>query len=581
MEDSLHGTIASKFAIPEDRHILNIYGQKLVGRVLKNPAQTNDEMPTMYDCATQVGALKELPNAISDVIIVGDAVFVTIAEPGSGQYPGIFHSQAILDGNGKIAAWTPWQRIGGIQEGVKTAVINSAQHFLAYLKAQEPEIVSYINLNLPKNEELIKYSKTKGDLSDLFEEIFSQEKGGIQGLYDFACATPGFNKENSLSMLIATGYKKIVLVETGRIDNFGFFNGYKEQFANDLIVCERGKIQELPNSNQELPRALVVQGGILEELGAISYATIITDGNQSWFLIAGYRGMAVLAHNDGSGWSNTPGLQPGFAELTDMEFRKFGSHNRIKKVISDGCNLYIVTNSTIERITINQNSISSNTVKGKVLASSLQVEGTFFDMGVSGPLAVLATSKGLLVNGVATDVRINSAEDLQWRSINLPNAKGPVYNLFFISSTEHKNGFGHGGQLYASVGSLLENTADVYRLFIHDVYKEGVTNKSVEVLPDHVFVNKPFPLFCFNSFRDHFATDGAHYFSARSRHISEKPFLRFVSLPSIKVFTPRDSSAYKVALHSGKGTKNITAIVQNSATGNWLIAGDFGLRIHN
>lgn len=38
----------------------------------------------------------------------------------------------------------------------KIAVINSAQHFLAYLKAQEPEIVSYINLNLPKNEELIK-----------------------------------------------------------------------------------------------------------------------------------------------------------------------------------------------------------------------------------------------------------------------------------------------------------------------------------------------------------------------------------------------------------------------------------------
>lgn len=584
MEDPLHGTIASKVASCQPRHIVSVYGEKLVGRAFQREAQTVDEMPTSYDSATRIGAQKKLPNAITDVIVAGDAVFVTIAEPGNGQKPGIFHSQAILDGMGRIAAWTPWQRIGGIDEGVKTAVINTSQHFLAYLKAHKPEIVGYINLNIAKNEELMKLNKAQGDLNDLLEEIFSREVGGIQGLFDFPNTTPGFSTQCRVSMLLATGYKKIVLIESGSDGSDGFFNGYKEQFTSNTITSQNGMIPNdiLVQGVEQSPRALVIQGGAIEELGAISSATIATDGDQSWLIIAGSRGVAALINQDGSGWKNQPGLQPGFTGLTPgMAFKKFGNHNYIKKIMSDGCNLYILTNSTLERVHLSAHTLAVGSYTSTTLASAKQIEGAFFDMGVSGSLALLATSKGLLVNGADTDIRLDNEKNLNWHLIDLPQAKSSVYNLFFVSSTEDKNGFGHGGQVYASVGSLLENSTAIYRLYIHDVFSEGVTQQSVELLPDHIFINKPSPLVSFNSFRDHFVTDGAHYFSARSRQTSERPFLQLVSLPNIKDYRPLGATSYAVPLYIGKVTKNITALVQNSATGNWLIGGDFGLRLHN
>jgi hypothetical protein len=569
MVDPLHGTIASKYAVPLNRYLVTTYGQKLIGRALYNHAETIEEMPTDHDAATQIGVLQELPHAVTDVIVAGDAIFVTVAEPGAGQQPGIFHSQAILDGYGKIAAWTPWQRIGGIEEGIKTAFINTEQHFLAYLKAEKPELVCHIQLAVPEDKKVNHEDEVSTDLSDVMSQIFAQDESGVQGLFDFPFTTPGFGTKKRVSMLVATGYKKIALIETGSDDAQGVFHGYTQGFMKS-------------NTDSEAPRVIVMTDEALEHLGSITCSTIITDGKQSWLVVGGVHGVAVLAQKNGCGWNNEPGLLPHFEGLvSEMNFKKFGTYKYVKKLMSDDNNLYILTNSTFEKVRITAEIVNGQIEGNSILASSHQIKGAFFDMGVSGPLAVLATSQGLLINGSGTDIRFDDQEEMNWKSIYLPYAKGSVYNLFFVSSNGQSNGFGHQGQLYASVGSLAENQTTVYRLYVHDVFTEGVTDKSVELLPDHIFANQPFPLFSLNTFRDHFITNGAYYFSTQSRQAYERPSLHMLSLPNIKSMISREAPYYGLPLNIGKRTKKITAVTQNSATGNWLIGGDFGLRIHN
>ena len=581
VENPFHGTIASKNSIPQKRYLIT--NSKLIGRVLETPAQTQEDMPTMHDSATQVGAGKELPNIISDVIVEGDAVYVTIAEGGNGQHPGIFHSQAILDSLGKIAAWTPWQRIGGIEEGVKSAAISNEQYFLAYLRAEKPELVCSLKKNLTKNKKLDDYIP-EGNLADLLEGALPKEIGGIQGLFDFPCTTPGFGIQTRTAMLVATGLKKVVIVETGSDNSHGIFTAYKQNFTQDVIICQNGVINSPSiddNEGEKIPRTFVVSGGDLDQLGAITCASLVTDGNQSWLVVGGARGLAILSHNDGSGWSNDPGLLSKFVGLGNgMTFKKLGNYKYVKKIATDGAYLYILTSAAFERIVLTPQIVLKGIGSSTILATSQALKGTFFDCGVSGPLALLATSQGLLMNGSATDVRLSDAT-MQWNLVNLPDSKASVYNLFFVSSDGHKNGFGHQGQVYALVGSLLDNRSSVYRLYVRDVFKEGVTENSVELLEDNVYRQKPFPLFAFNKFRDLFATDGVHYFNVRTGQTYEKPFLQLTSVRNIKSIKVEEAVPYDISLGIGKLSKSITALVQNSATGNWLIGGDFGLRIHN
>jgi len=76
-------------------------------------------------------------------------------------------------------------------------------------------------------------------------------------------------------------------------------------------------------------------------------------------------------------------------------------------------------------------------------------------------------------------------------------------------------------------------------------------------------------------------TNGAHYMAGSSAGVTGKPFAHLITLPAIKRPIQSEPLTFAVPLNISKASKSISAVVQNSATGNWLIAGDFGLRIHN
>ncbi len=571
MEDKNHGTIASKYSITGDNYIVLARGRKLYGRDYQEWAQSADQMPAMHDAAVKIGGTLELPNEITDVIICGDAIFVTIGQAGNGQYPGIFHSQAILDGQGRIVSWTAWQRVGGIIEGVRTAIINPEHHFFGYLPMDKPQLICKVQIDLSKTDS--HNNDEYGDIADPINQFFAPEEGGVQGIFDFPCGTAGLGNQQCVSMMIATGYKKIMLLETGSNDTNGYFQPYVNQFT-DIEYCPESTIPAI-NVAQEEPKVLALSGGVLDELGSILAAAIVTDGAYSWIAVGGMHGLAILQAADGTGWCSQQGLGTHFNGLNKpMAFRKIGAYKQIKKLIANGNQLYVLTNTSMERITLNSDVIQNNAVNSVRIAH--EANNAFFDCVMYGPLAIIATAQGLFFN-TSGSIVYNTLEEISWKKIKLPIA-GVVSKIFAVSSKSHA---GCQGQLYISVGALTHNSTMVYRLYVHDVYQEGITDHAVELIPDHQFFNKPFPLVSFNSFRDYFATDGAHYFSARSRHLNELPFLQAVTLPHIKNQLAIDAYSYTIPLYIGKSAKKINGIVQNSATGNWLIAGDFGLRIHN
>ncbi len=580
-EDRSKGTIASKHSSIDNKY----FERRLFGRAMHNEVDSLEDVVTKYDRETQVGAGKELPSLITDMIIEGDVVYVTCAQAGCGQQPGIFHSQAILDKEGKIAAWTPWQRIAGVQEGVAKAMINTEQFFIAYLKSEKPEVVCQITQNIPPNKERVDAEKEKGDLADLLNEQFKRDRGGIHGLFDFSTTNPLCGNNNLVSLLVATGYKKIVLVETGNLNNEAIFTAFKEGFTTNISTNNNGSITPVTEPQDiSKPNVLVVEGGVLDEIGSITEAVVVHDEVQAWLIVAGMKGAAILAADDGSGIARDPGILPHFAGIQkNYSFKKIGNWNGIKKLAADEQFLFVLTKNKLERIAISQEVVQEATLqKGSVVIEIAPQEGCFFDVGVSGPLCLLATSKGLLVNAAGKDCRTDVYGSMQWNQIVLPHAKGAVYRLFFVTATGQKNGFCHSGQVYVSTGSLLENMTRVYRLYVNDISKHGITDTTVQLLQDHRYFDKGLmPLFTFTNFRDHFATDGVHYFSARSRQMHEKPFMDVVSLPHIKNYRVVEPNLFSVIINIGKKTKNVSALVQNSATGNWLLAGDFGLRIHN
>ncbi len=572
MQDHLHGTLAAKSDMP---HAIYGYDKTLTARLLTTPAKTAHDLYSCYDPAIGIGNQSILPNDITDIYSSGDAVFVSVAQPGNGQQPGIFHSQAILDNEGRIAAWTCWQRFG-VEVGVAKFSINPTHYTTSFLYSDLPLFVLTQwkhPLKRKKNEQI---PPPDDILEGLIETIFPQEHGGLQGLVDFSCTTPGLStQENPLSLMIAMGQKKVALIQTGGNNKNGIFTAHKNMFLNTIAHA-----QETINPNQpsEMPKTLIFSDDILAALGSITCAAIGTNGTQSWLFVGGARGVAVLTDAHGNGWSTEHGIAPLFeTHAAAMNFKKCGNSRFIQKLICDNNNLYIITNKTVERIPLSPESL----LKPELTAHTLVKSNTeiIFDGSVSGPLVLLATSNGLLHNPQGTDARYenNTLSTSRLTSVKLPCNSTCVYKLFFVTRTRHEHDFAHGAQLFASTGSLAENKTDVFRLYIDNVYEKGIKETTVQATNDHIYKDIPTPFLSFNNFRSNFVTDGSHYFSSRSRQTSEKPFLNLIPQEMIKKVFVSDHFCSQMPLQGHKAN-NIVKIVQNSATGNWIAAGDFGIR---
>ncbi len=570
IKSAFHGTVASKNKQP-----VTIFSsqepQVFEARAFIDFAQQPDDLYTTHSPEARVGAFSELPGDITDIAVSDDAIFVSVAEDGDMQ-AGIFHSQALFDETGKISGWTTWRRAAHTAQKIQGFAYDPYIGVFTYIvhggRTVERTVWSTGQIVQP--------------LEKFIAKEFKRSAGGVQGIFDFPYTSDGFTNFKGLRIALTayTGFQKVVLMQTGCDKDMSF--GPCEFNKKNVYRSIDGTLALFRPGAQ----TLVLSGGALQELGPITCVNTVFDGTQGWFVVGGSEGIAVQASIDGSGWDT---LKNGFEGLTPfMAFKKCCTYKNVRKLVSQGNYLYVLTSTTLERVMLTQEGIKNSTLERVVLAHAAKelMSGvtSFSDMIISGPLALLATSNGLFRSGNGVDIRKDKT-DIGWTLVPLPESagsnvqEGPISRLFAISPYNTEKTVAQGGTVWALNAHVGTSQAQVYRLALH-VNAEEVTDSSVCLYPDF-FIKDIKTFFAdFSDYRNYIVTDGALTAVSRSAYGQTQPIFELLA--------PRLRSGHILGTARGlrirflekeDQSRSIGQLVHCSGTGCWLLSGDFGIRI--
>ncbi len=581
----LNGTLAKKDADP----VATFSGKKpsnFLRRGFVTPATNNEDIFTTTDNSDNIPArIGGGPVPFGDVVdmfVQGDAVFVAVGNAVQGQKPGLFHSQALFDATGRIKGWTAWQRVAGTTDQIFGAALDPAQgNFILMSRSDDQNIMTIKRTVWGHGDE-----EGLQLLTNLLGSEFQQENAGIHGLVNFSQETPGLN---NISLLIATGLRKIMLIESGQVNaETGMFCPNGGDFATNKQSFQNGTI----TNNNNASRTIAIAGGALNDIASIDTAEIAQSGSNGWLFIGGAGGLAILSQEDGQGWdTNTGALGPAFTGLTEgMSFKIIGDYSLVRKIIFDesdaGSFLYILTDKQLDRIDLEQKNVGIGNIEVVTLATvsdvPLDSNTAFLDCIVSEKFALLATNNGLLRVGNDRDIRTaTQIADVGWTSVILPEGQRAVIQLFVISATGRQQDVarGAGGVLYVLNAFSGTNRAQINRFSIMNIVDRALDDSIIQPLPDFFIEDIPSYFVNFGLFRNAFTTDGSLFFHAHDRDANEDPLLMLLP-PGVRTgdrFTALRSSSIPLDL---KGTSHIKPIIRNTASGSWLVAGDFGLRVN-
>lgn len=447
--------------------------------------------------------------AIKDIQVLGDTLYIAVAgsreaisDEGKSGEAGIFESTAIFSETGAIRAWTPWQRVMGSTDKAHNIGFDKNSSNYWYIGAKEDD---------PQKATITLWSA--GDTSDsgihggkplstALQPYFTQDILGVVGLFNFDDETPGFKSWNpasaypSFSMMIATGYGIIALIQTGKRDDNGIFTPTKEFIAKKISEAD------------ETTNVFIFDTTITQALGFITCAEIsriqtyklsetnpkVADGPQEcgWIFIGGENGIAVLRKNDGTGWNTTDGLSalnstsfPGTAySFLKLQPPSGFNFKNIRKLVSDGKYLYILTRTDLYRLEMNADDFtSSSTISTDRLKHLASINNLFKDKStdteVMNPnfdeffdlLVVDKTSDAsILLIGTTQGVWISDAivnpSSISWNE--LENYLGPTLMFNFISTLRggQFNTDKADGNLYITAIDSTYEHINVYRFDI-------------------------------------------------------------------------------------------------------------------
>jgi len=569
--EETQGTLANVNIDPEDVFTNNnedpcqMNPQVFWGRVFPSPATEPDQVYMNTDVQAVVGGGPLPFGPITDINVSNDAVFVSVADAINDEKPGLFYSQALFEDTGIIAAWTPWQRVAGTTDK-------------AFGLSYERELGSFSWLTGATNQAIKTVKRTQwgmgaeqglANLVTVIAGLLPQECAGVQGFFNLPCNTPGLF---DISLFIATGLQQVVLIESGQVNNNGVLCPNGGNFQTDLQQFTDGQItQNFPVGNV---RVVSISGGALAEIGPIIAAAIgVNDTQQGYLFVGGACGLAVLAQENGNGWLTVTGLGKNFDGLVDgMRFITLDEYCFVRKLIFDEGFLYVLTDTRLDRINVAASDFSTGMLSVVTVATLADImrseDGTLLDLVVSEKFAVLAASTGLF--RVGDDANIQTAAnsvEVDWMQVVIPEGISVVQFLQSIASTVIPNGLAKNevGNLYINDAYRGLDVSQLNRYRVESVVNIPVSDCTIEPLPD-IHIKDILTAFrLFSGFRGMAVYDGTDLFSSRDRVQTSPPvvFNRNILLP-VDIAT----------------ASTVSSIVRSSASGAWLVSGDFGLRVN-
>lgn len=581
-----NGTIANKNSDPVDRFATAI-PYKFLGRNFTTQATTQADMTISTDPAALVGGGELAAGDITQIFVREDTVFVSVGEPDSeDQKPGIFYSQAIFDHVGKIKAWTNWQRVAGTIEQILGLAFDPPQGNFIYMEQpgiMDPDLGLSVAFNVKRTEWGNGADNGLRPLNNAIGIALPQSDAGIQGLFEFNTSNTAVH---NASFLIATGFEKVVLAQTGQVEN-GVLCPITGSAFNADITFQNGTItQNLPIAANN-PKVVSISGGALDDIGPIITAELASDGTNGWLFVGGSHGVAVLSAADGNGWDITTGLGPDFVGLSaGMSFKQFGSYSFVRKIMHDGDFLYILTDQVLDRIDLTQGNpgLGQFTPVTVALAGELlNTRDVLTDVIVSDKFAVLATSAGIF--------RVSNGENIQsatnriglWTEVAVPEKIGPIQQLVAVSQTGVAQDVARGdcGQLFVLSAYRGKSYSQVNRYVIQSVEETAIDDDTMQPLPDLFVKDKLSFLMNYGALRLLFVTDGALYMAARDRNLVVNPSVRVPQRTALPGSGRREVGVVEDSLPLAiESSCQLSAMLRSYASGSWLISGDFGLQIN-
>jgi hypothetical protein len=547
-----------------------------IGRGFQTVASALGDLTAQTEVPAKVGG-GVAPGAVLDMQVFKDTVYVSV--DGNAYEARVFSSQALFDVNGAIKAWTPWRAVMRPATGTDEVYGMGYQPSMGWMYTMEGATsadVKKVKTSIwskPSKDGLLGGTTTDSAVGfeSLLGSAFSKDNGGIQGLFDFPKETTAFSQtaDEKLSMMIATGYKKIMLIETGQADGANFLPHVGNFNHADNITITDGVLNVVRTVNT---KTVTISGGALDTVGAISTATIMNaTTNGGYIIVGGVGGVAILrATTGGAGWT-AENLQKAFNGIgVNKSFITLGSYSNVRKVIADGQYLYVLTDKTLDRIPASElNGVVTPITLATPSGLGLKLSDSFSDLLVSSKLALLATSKGLYRTGNGKNITTETTPALvDWTKITLSEGPEPVTRLEAVSTTMLETDFAktNGGMVYVLAASVGDQLSAVYRLTTRDISGSAISATTVEFIPDKLLSSIVGPYAHLGSYKNYFTTDGALPVISRSKYNATAASVQDFSDQSL-LTKPKFFNVITLS----EGQTAVGKLVSNSALGSKII----------
>lgn len=544
-----------------DKDPITIFGTQpeplLRARYIDKPASSLSDLTRISDRATYPGITSLPGHSIEKIIVAKDALFAII-KGGREHHAGIYHTQALLDAKGEIKGWTAWKCLYQPLPGkyMLTAFYNEPNGYFTLATGDAPDQI----------DEIIFTGWGSGNKTGLchlvsfLKTAYKKEYGGIHAYADMPLGTVNPYQ----GFMAVAGHERMTLVLTTQKDANGQITKTQtDEYQQSLILNDHQQTAD--------PDAKIVhhQGKALAHLGKIEALKLATTDDQALLFVGGTGGLAVYSDNYGNGFDR---IKPLIFDHTycQKQFVPVGSYSFVKRLWYDEGYLYVLTDTQLDRIDIPACRFGPQEHLEKItLAIANEHSGRFLDIVVSGKLALLATTSGLLRTADNHDVRaVALPQDMHWEQLHLDNPD-PIIQLIPISTTGKGNDFARhgGGNLYVLQAFSGKNRASIKRLDIQDLSLDPVSSTSITLIPDRKAKHAPIMFRRIGCFTSRIMTDGALWL-----YLKKNPDKSISSLHSINdVFARHDT---QLRIHT-TDLGNFSYIEQFAATENrWWALGE-------
>ncbi len=522
----------------------------------------------------------ELPTTnLQGLFVVGDSVFACVSgnrtDPDT-QETGIFRSTAIFSNNGQIRAWTPWQRVMGNIDKVFGAGLDTTLGDYWYLTGDNQNVVKVTQWG----KSVASAGLMGNGLVDLLSEEFTQENAGVHQVFNFDEKTPSIarnNPANELSFMVATGFGKVALIETG---------------AGSPFTPTQNKFQTTAPQN-----VFVKEEDVLSEIGPICCADVsrVQAANKGWLFVGGDGGIAVLRDAQGYGWDGRRGEAAiNLQNISAFTFKKLikndnNSFSQVRKIICQGDTqyLYIMIVNKLYRVLMDPDKFKDANPDDLDEKEISTPHGNLLDMMIfyrvgNNIRLLVATTKGLFCSNDIDDHDIN--QNTNWTAVQVPGSlpgtfvpiTDPVVHLSFISN--EKGGFTTNGNLYVLAADFVLNLAKIYRFDIWNVnlYIDPANPPDyIRHIPETAGTNY---FYSVGELRTNFVTDGAFGYHLLSKHFGQTNFVRKINFRLDQTYMRKFEN--DIDLDVPGNAYNVGIMFQNSASGAWVVPGDWGIRVN-